>query len=324
MAKILFSVGGSSGLGWSDYLEIGKACEELGFYGFYPSDHLGAIAVGRGPTDARLDAMTVLAALAGHTTRLRLAALVMGNHFRHPVITAKIVGALDHVSGGRAELGLGASATEPEHVAHGLEWPPFRERIERLDEALQLIKALWTEDRATFEGKYYTLKEVAYEPKPLQKPYPPIIVGGSSRGTLRVAARHADEWNTTGTPLKTKAALIDQMREVCAEVGRDFTTLRLSQQLTIQPTGDESEANAYYDRQVANVNRNPRFKLSPGYESAEEQVRDSSIAGSPEAIRERIQALSEMGVTHVNMHTPRPFNRQVLETIASEVMPAFA
>ena len=324
MAKMMFSVGGSSGLAWKDYLEICQACDELGFYGFYPSDHLGLINPGHGPVSDRLDAMTVLAAVAGYTKRLRLGALVMGNHFRHPVITAKIVGALDHVSGGRAELGLGASATKAEHVAHSMEYPPFQERIERLDESLQVIKALWTQESASFEGKHYTIKNVAYDPKPVQKPYPPIIVGGSSAGTLRAAARHADEWNTTGTPFKTKVALVQQMREICAEVGRDFSTLRLSHQMTLHLTATKADAEKFYERQVALANGNPRFKLQPGYTSVEEQVRDSSIAGGTAEISEGLQRWADLGMTHLNMHTPRPFDRAILEAIARDVFPAFS
>jgi alkanesulfonate monooxygenase SsuD/methylene tetrahydromethanopterin reductase-like flavin-dependent oxidoreductase (luciferase family) len=319
MAKMIFSVGGSSGLGWKDYLEVAQACDELGFYGFYPSDHLGPIQAGRGPATDRLDAMTALAALSGHTKRLRLGALVMGNHFRHPVMTAKIVGALDHVSGGRAELGLGASATKDEHVGHGIEYPPFKERLERLDEALELIKALWTQERATFHGKHYTLEGVEYHPKPVQKPYPPIIVGGSNIGTLRIAARHADEWNTTATPLKTKAAFIQQMREM----GRDFSTLRVSHQMTIHLASDRADAQRFVERQISLATSNPRFKLQPQYTSAEEQVRDSFIVGGVEEIKEGLRKWLGLGVTHMNMPTPRPFKRQVLERMAKDVAPAF-
>jgi alkanesulfonate monooxygenase SsuD/methylene tetrahydromethanopterin reductase-like flavin-dependent oxidoreductase (luciferase family) len=320
---MIFSMGGSSGLGWKEYLEVGQTCEELGFYGFYPSDHLGPIQAGRGPATDRLDAMTALAALSGHTKKLRLGALVMGNHFRHPVMTAKVVGALDHVSGGRAELGLGASATKGEHESHGFEYPPFQERLERLDEALALIKALWTQEPATFEGKHYHVREVSYYPKPVQKPYPPIIVGGSNIGTLRIAARHADEWNTTATPLKTQAEFIRQMREVCAEVGRDFSTLRVSHQMTVVLTGTKEEKERFLERQIALAKGNPRYKLLPQYTSAEEQVRDSVIAGDAEEVKAGVQRWRDLGVVHLNLHTPRPFNRPMLERFAAKVMPAF-
>ena len=241
MAKMLFSVGGSSGLGWDDYVQVAQACDELGFHGFYPSDHLGPVGRG-GPTD-RLDATTVLAALSGHTKRLRLGALVMGNHFRHPVMTAKIVGAIDHASGGRAELGIGMGGNRDEYASHGM---------------------------------FY------------------------------------------------KEALIQRMREVCGEAGRDFSTLRLSHQLTIQVTRDQGEAEAFYQRQVAQATRNPGFKLQPQYRTSEEQVRDAVIAGEPGGIRDGVGRWLDLGVTHLNIHTPRPFDRTALETISAKVMPAFA
>lgn len=317
MPKVLFSVGGSSGLGWDDYIEVGKACDELGFYGFYPSDHLGPIGRG-GPTD-RLDAMTVLAALSQQTRRLRLGALVMGNHFRHPVMTAKIIGSLDHVSSGRAELGIGMGGNRDEHVSHGMFYPGFKERVEHLDEGLSVIRALWTSEKATFSGKHYHLEGVEYDPKPVQKPYPTIVVGGSGASTMRIAAKHADEWNTTGVPLKSKAALIQRFSEICAEEGRDPLKVRFSHQLTIHV----GEAGPFLEKQVVQATRNPRFKVRPEYTSAEEQVADSVIVGSPAEIVERVGKWAEIGVTHLNMHTPRPFDRSTLETISAQVMPAF-
>jgi probable F420-dependent oxidoreductase len=323
MAKMIFSVGGSSGLGWRDYLDVAHACDELSFHGFYPSDHLGPIQAGRGPDD-RLDAMTVLAALAGHTQRLRLGAMVMGNGFRHPVITAKTVGALDHVSDGRAELGLGAGNVAHEYVNHGMEFPAFKERAERLDEALTLIRALWTQDEPSFEGRYYRVQGVQYYPKPVQKPYPPIMIGGTGPTMIRIAAKHADEWNTTGVPLKSQVSLMERMRAACSEAGRDFSALRFSHQLTIEPAKDRTDAQTKLDRHIGIASRNPRFKLRPEYTSLEEQVQDSVIVGEPAEIVERVGQWRDAGITHLNMHTPRPFERGVLETIARDVMPAFS
>ena len=165
MAKVLFSVGGSSGLEWSDFLHICQTCDELGFHGFYPSDHLMQINPGRGTTPARLDGLTVMAAMAGHTRNLRLGMLVINNNFRHPVITAKMVNTIDHVSGGRAELGIGSGNVKHEFDVHGIPFPPFRERADRLDEALSVIKAIWTEEPASFQGTYYSLDEAPQMPK---------------------------------------------------------------------------------------------------------------------------------------------------------------
>ena len=187
MGKVLFSVGGSSGLEWNDFLHICQTCDELGFHGFYPSDHLMQINPGRGPTPARLEGLTVMAAMAGHTKNLRLGMLVVNNNFRHPVITAKMVNTIDHASGGRAELGIGSGNVKHEFDVHGMPFPPFKERADRLDEALSVIRAIWTEEPASFQGTYYSLNEAPQMPKPVQQPHPPIIVGG--RGGPHAADR---------------------------------------------------------------------------------------------------------------------------------------
>jgi alkanesulfonate monooxygenase SsuD/methylene tetrahydromethanopterin reductase-like flavin-dependent oxidoreductase (luciferase family) len=139
--KALFSVGGSSGLVWNDFLEICQACDEYGYHGFYPSDHLMIIQPGRG-SGLRLEGLTVMAAMSGHTKNLRLGMLVINNNFRHPVITAKMINTIDHASGGRVEMGIGSGNIPAEFEAHGLPWPKFSERLDRLDESLQVMKAL--------------------------------------------------------------------------------------------------------------------------------------------------------------------------------------
>src|SRR5215208_3627123 len=149
MAAMTFSVGGSGGLGWPAHLEVAAAAEDLGFHGFYPSDHLTNI-VDRGEPD-RLDAPSTLLALSGRTSRIRLGCMVQANLLRHPVITALSYATLDHASSGRAELGMGAGGQRKEYDVHGFPYPDtVTERIERLDESVALIKALWTSDRTTY------------------------------------------------------------------------------------------------------------------------------------------------------------------------------
>ncbi len=210
-SKSLFSVGGSSGLGWSDFLEICQACDEMGYFGFYPSDHLMPIQQGVGPSSQRLEGLTVMAAMAGHTKNLRLGMLVLNNNLRHPVITAKMINTIDHASGGRAEMGIGSGNTPNELRVHGIPFPKFNERIERLDEALQVIRAIWTDEPASFQGKYYSLDEAPQMPKPLQKPYPPIIVGGLGERTQAIAAKHADDYNQI-TSIEDARANIERFR----------------------------------------------------------------------------------------------------------------
>jgi F420-dependent oxidoreductase-like protein len=318
---MIFSIGGSSGVNWKDLLEVTRAAEELGFYGFYPSDHLMQVQQ-RGPSAARLDAPTMLACLAGYTRTLRLGPLVLGNLFRHPVITAKMFSTIDQATNGRVELGIGASWSPEEHQAHGFPYPPFKERLARLDEALQIITGLWTQERTTVEGKYYQVHDVPFEPKPVQKPHPPIIVGGSNPGTLRIAAHYADEWNILGAP-RLVAQDIERMKTVCAEQGRDFGTLRVSHQMALLITDSKEEADRFVKQHMDAAAASPNFKLSPLYGSAEEQVRDNILAGDAETVKDAVRRWQELGVTHLNFLTPRPFNRAVLERFSAQVMPAF-
>lgn len=318
MSGILFSMGGSSGLEWSDFLDICQTCDELGFHGFYPSDHLMQIHAGRGTTPARLDGLTVMAAMAGHTERLRLGMLVVNNNFRHPVITAKMINTLDHVSGGRAEMGIGSGNVREEFDVHGMQFPPFAERADRLDEALSVIKAIWTEEPATFRGAHYSLNEAPQMPKPVQKPHPPIIVGGRGDRTLRIAAKHADDYNQIA-PLEEAKVNLARMQAVCDEAGRDFSAMRRSVQIQIKMSDDAAEIAAAVERGATLATQQTTLYATP-----EAQARDSMLLGSPEAIVEQLGRWTDAGVTHFILMTPRPFDRRIAERFAAEVAPHFA
>jgi len=322
MSGMIFSIGGSSGLTWTGLLEVVQTAEELGYFGFYPSDHLMQIAAGRGTSGARLDAPTMLACLAGYTSKIRLGTLVLGVLFRNPVIVAKMFNTIDQATDGRVELGIGATYSPEEHQLHGFDYPGFKERLGRLEEALEVIIALWTQDRATFEGKYYSVHGVEFEPKPVQTPYPPIIIGGKSPGTLRIAARFADDWDILGPPREVEAS-IAQMKTVCAQQGRDFGTLRVSHQMQLYLTNSKAESDAIMERQLQMAS-GPHFPQSSKYASAEEQVRDSLLIGDLDMVREGVRKWQALGVTHLNFMTPRPFNRPMLDRFAKDVMPAFA
>ena len=318
MSKILFSVGGSSGLEWNDFLQICQTCDELGFHGFYPSDHLMQIHGGRGSTAARLDGLTVMAAMAGYTKNLRLGMLVINNNFRHPVITAKIFNALAHASNGRVEMGIGSGNVKHEFDVHGIPFPKFSERVDRLDEALSVIKAIWTEEPATFHGKYYDLDEAPQMPKPIQKPYPPIIVGGRGDRTLQVAAKHADDYNQIA-PLAEAKVNIGRMQAVCDETGRDFSSMRHSVQIQIKLSDDKDEIEATVSRGASLATQATNY-----YSTPDAQVRDSMLLGSPSEIVEQLGGWVDAGIDHFILMTPRPFDPRVMERFAKEVVPQFA
>lgn len=320
--KALFSVGGSSGLVWNDFLEICQACDDMGYHGFYPSDHLMIIQQGRGGSNLRLEGLTVMAAMSGHTKNLRLGMLVINNNFRHPVITAKMINTIDHVSGGRVEMGIGSGNIPAEFEVHGLPWPKFSERLDRLDEALQVIKALWTTEPANFDGKYYQLKDAPMEPKPVQKPHPPIIIGGTGERTMRVAAKHADDYNQI-TPLRAAAANIDRFKAICAEEGRDPTGMRFSVQMPIRFSDDKADVEFFIKNTVEAYTRGASHRLSPLYNDVEEQVRDSAFWGSPEDVKEQVDRWTDIGINHFILTTPRPFDPPMIERFMKEIVPSF-
>ena len=181
-----------------------------------------------------LEGWTLLSALAAQTSRLRLGLMVAGNTYRHPAVHAHMAATVDVISNGRLDFGVGAGWNEYEHQSMGIPLYPPGERIRRLGEACEITRRLWTQDLTDFDGRYYELKEARLAPKPVQKPYPPFVIGGSGEQlTLRVAARYADIWNFTGTDVETFRHKVHVLHEHCAAVGRDPKEIELSVQARI-------------------------------------------------------------------------------------------
>ena len=199
--------------------------EALGFDTLWNFDHL--LPFSGAPDGPCFETWTTLVAMAMQTSRIRIGALVNGVIYRDPATLAKSATMVDIMSNGRLEFTLGAAWAEREFRTYGLPFPPLAERLARLDEALTVVRALWTQPRTTYEGRYYAVHDAPLEPKPLQQPHPPIMVGGSGRGTLRVAAKHADAWNGMGSP-QYCAGRIALLRAYCAALGRDASTIELS------------------------------------------------------------------------------------------------
>ncbi|HVL80965.1 MAG TPA: TIGR03560 family F420-dependent LLM class oxidoreductase [Actinomycetota bacterium] len=223
-------------LTWDEIVRRARYAEEAGFDGAWVFDHFKALY--GDPTGPCFEAWTLLAALAATTERIRLGVLVTGVTYRHPSILATEAVTVDHVSGGRLEFAIGAAWYEQEHTELGVPFPGPRERIERLDEALQLTKLLWTTDGATFSGAHYELKDATYRPRPIQQPHPPIwIGGGGERGMLPLVARHADVWHGFGNvaDLTRKSQAIDRHAE---EAGRDPATIARSTALSLSEPWD--------------------------------------------------------------------------------------
>lgn len=213
------------GLPIAAVLDVWRMADEAGFDHLWGFDHV--ISLDRDPDQPVFDGWTFLPAAAGVTRRARLGLLVTGNLYRHPGILAKQAVTVDHLSGGRLEMGLGAGWKADEFQMLGMPFPPVGERIGRLDEACSVLKRLWTQERASFTGSYYQLDEAIAEPKPVQTPHPPLWIGGSGpRRTLRVVATHADVWSSNARSFEEDLASARILDEHCHAIGRDPASLR--------------------------------------------------------------------------------------------------
>jgi F420-dependent oxidoreductase-like protein len=206
--------------------------DDSGFDHCWNMDHFASL--GGDDTLDIFEAWTLLAGMAARTTRTRVGCSVTGNTYRHPAVLAKAAVTVDHLSGGRLEFGIGAGWAENEHTMLGLPFGTARDRADWLEEALPIIRSLWTEPRTTFTGKHYLLAEAVAEPKPVQTPHPPIWIGGvGRRRTLRMAAEHAAVWNAPGGSPEEVAELSAVLDGHCADVGRDPAEIRRSVQIRV-------------------------------------------------------------------------------------------
>jgi F420-dependent oxidoreductase-like protein len=188
------------------------------------------------PTDAScFESWTILAALAGQTKRVRVGHLVTGVTYRNPAILARQAVTVDHISGGRLNLGIGAAWHAQEHQGYGLPFPSAGERVRRLDEAVQIIQQLWTQTTPTFEGSYYQLHEAHSEPKPLQKPFPPIVIAAGGDNMLRLVARHAHIWCSTAHTAEDFREKSARLTQQCEAIGRDLNALERLTAILISP-----------------------------------------------------------------------------------------
>jgi F420-dependent oxidoreductase-like protein len=218
------------------------AAERGGFRSVWVMDHFWQLPALGGPDEPILEAYTLLGALAARTERVELGTLVTGVTYRNPALLAKMVTTLDVISKGRAILGIGAAWYEPEHDGYGFEFPPVRERFDRLEEAVQICRALLRDERPTFDGRYYSTSDARNVPAPIRPGGPKIMIGGSGeRRTLRLVAQHADMCNVHGGP-ETLRHKLDVLRRHCDDVGRDpseIVTTRLGT-LVVTPDADET------------------------------------------------------------------------------------
>jgi len=208
--------------------DVWRIADEAGFDHVWDFDHLASIGP-NGTERPVYEGWTLLAAIAASTQRVRMGCLVTGNTYRHPALLAKMAVTVDHLSGGRLEFGIGAAWAEAEHQMYGIEG--LDHRVGRLRESLEIMTSLWTRERTTFDGRYYHIKDATANPKPIQKPHPPIWIGAGGDLMLQVVARYADVWNGSNASTPGAAAELSQkLDEACAQIGRDPAQIRRSAQ----------------------------------------------------------------------------------------------
>jgi F420-dependent oxidoreductase-like protein len=236
-----------------------------------------------------LDCWTTLSALSSITRKIRLGTMVSCNQHRNPALLAKIAATLDVLSNGRLEFGIGAGIQEAEHTAYGFGFPKLSVRVEAMDEALEVLTKLWTQKKANFQGRHYSLKDAICEPKPIQKPHPPITVGGcEEKHTLKVTAKHANRFDWGFLPtMEAYKRKLQVLEDHCSAVGKKFGDIERS----CWPSGQVlvAQDQKSLDEKVR--------KLKPSHMSLEDYEK-GTLAGTPDKCRERLQVYTDLGVTY--------------------------
>jgi F420-dependent oxidoreductase-like protein len=314
--ELCVMVEGQEGVSWDEWTALADACELAGLHGLFRSDHYLSV-VGQHER-ASLDALTTLAALAARTERIRLGTLVSPVTFRHPSVLAKSMATIDHISGGRVELGVGAGWNESEHAAYGFPFPALRTRMEMLEEQLEIVHRQWSEDSVAFAGRHSRLEDCPALPKPLQQPHPPIIVGGAAGPrSVALAVRFADEYNTLLASVEDCAERKARLVEACEREGRDPDTLRMSLMATCVLGADRDELLERV-RRVLQV-------VGSGDEDPEAVLAERAarwVAGTPDEVVERLKALQEVGVRRVYLQHFAHSDVEMVALLGADVLPA--
>jgi F420-dependent oxidoreductase-like protein len=294
--------------------EIALNAEELGYDSLWTCDHFfrDRDAVTRNS----LEAWTLLTALAAKTSKPKLGVLVSCNSYRHPTLLAKMAATVDMISAGRLILGIGAGWKEAEYDAYGFRFAPVGERMDCLEEALRAIIQLFTSDRATFDGEYYQLRNAPFAPKPVQTPYPPILIGGhGEKRTLRLVAKYGDMSNFSPWAADRIDRLLNALRGHCEDIGRDYHTITktyLGYCLISENAQDIREFNQQQtnEQEISVESYLDKQSKLPG-----------AWAGSPEEVRRQYQYLIDRGFSHFQLLFPYGRELEMSEQFAKEVRP---
>jgi F420-dependent oxidoreductase-like protein len=298
---------------WSHLLEFWQFLDrETAFDNAWTYDHFVPPLPWQDTSGPSLEGWTALTALAQATERLRVGCLVTGVTYREPTVLAKMAATVDHISNGRLEFAIGAAWQEPEHRFYGIPFPPVKERQDRLEEAVQLTRLLFRTDGAVdFEGKYYQLKQAPFNPPCVQKPHPPIFVGGGGeKRTLRTAARYGDAMNVMASVAVTKKK-IEVLEKHCSDAGRNPDEITKSVFAPIFVTDDEGRAQQM------------RSMLAMPFGTTADEAAEGLAIGTAEHVRGVLERYAELGVTYFIMNSQAPYDFDVYRRISDEVVSAF-
>jgi F420-dependent oxidoreductase-like protein len=310
---------GQEGVTWEQWLGLARACERLGFEGLFRSDHY--LSFSHPAERGALDVWATISALAAVTERIRLGTMVSPVTFRHPAQLAKSVVTADHVSGGRVELGMGAGWFEREHTAFGFAFPPVSERIDLLAEQVEIVHRLWGADgpEVTFAGRHYRLDACPALPRPVQRPHPPLIVGGGAGPrSVAIAARWADEYDVVYVDPASAKDRMARVSAACEAIGRDPASIRRSL-LTKAIVGTDD----------AEVRRRTEALMARSNESGDagaylEGLRSTHLAGTVDEVLQRLAEYAGAGIGRVLMHHLVHDDLESVELIGREIVPAVA
>jgi F420-dependent oxidoreductase-like protein len=293
---------------WEETRATAIELDGLGYDSLWVCDHLLGVPL---PTLPILEAWSLLAAVAAVTQRSALGTLVTPPFFRNPAVLAKQIATIDEISGGRTIAGLGAGWFEAEFRGYGCPFPDLRERLRALEESVEIMKRLWTQDSATFEGKSFRVEGAVCQPRP--KRCPPILIGGGGERVLMgIAARHADIWNNMAVFQPRLAEKVEALRRRCDEAGRDFATLEVSQQCVVVIAENSDAARAQLEKAK---------KIYGGHMGS--GLEEHGIWGSPDAVIERIERHVKLGCSLFVIEFFGRDTREPARLFAETVMPAF-
>ncbi len=306
---------GQEGVTWPEWKAAAQTAERLGFDALFTSDHY--LSVMRDRDRGSSDAWTNLAGLAAVTSTIRLGTLVSPVTFRPPALLAKAAVTVDRISGGRAEIGMGAGWWEEEHRTHGFPFPPAGQRFEMLEEQLEIVHGLLTEETFTFEGAHYRLEAAPFAPKGVQMPHPPIIVGGDGGPRLaRAVSRWADEFNTVSGPPESVRERFLRVRDRLEADGRDQSTLTTSLMTWCYVGATEADALQRIERA-----RDRSMRAGRKFDDELAELRRECIVGSAREAVERLREYEEAGVQRIMLNHELFDDLEMLEILAEQIIP---